>query len=66
MLADTVGIKRTKLEDKLLFYVFTAFCVSLMHGKATYHHVLSILGMQIKVLHYRLRCKDAWSYNLLH
>ena len=66
MLADTVGIKRTELEDKLLFQVFTAFCVSLMHGKATYRHVLSGLVRQIKLLHYRLRCKGAWSYNLLY
>ena len=46
---DTVGIKRTELDDKLLFLVFTAFRVALMYGKAAYCHVMSGVVGQIKV-----------------
>ena len=61
-----MGIKRKELEDKLLFSVFTAFCVALMHGKATYCHVLSGLVRQIKVSCYRLRCIFAISEHWLY
>ena len=44
---DTMGIKRTELEDKVQFKVFTAFRVPLLHGKAAYRHVLGGVVRQI-------------------
>ena len=56
MFVDTVRIKTTELEDKFLFYVFTAFRVALMHGKAAYCHVVSgvVRQIQLSLLGHRL------------
>ena len=57
-------IKRTELEDKLLFLVFAAFRGALRHGKAAYCHVVSGVVRQIKVSRYRLRCIFVISFDV--
>ena len=52
------------MEDKLMFLVFTAFRVALIHGKAAYCHVVSGVVRQIKVSRDRLRCIFVISFDV--